>query len=353
MLSESSFQLHSIQLCEEVTGDKPGVCTPQACVGENERGASEDPALLSTQVLLEVGADGGSATPLRYRCPAYVVQRGSASLRDILEDSLDNAEATMEAKTVPSFFASPASASPSLVIPLPFVSKEVFEVVAVYMEHFYGLPGLGGDVSTNGTKAVRSLTTAPAPNGVSDDGSRLSSTSGLPPSAFAQLADSPSALRRPFHFADLYALSPWEHCFVLHCVLGLAWTDITAMELAKGGRWVDLAGGSMSNSADPLGASPKAAEIFSLAARQRMWPRLLAVLEAATRLGVRPLQLLCATVAANMLLDLDEGSLAQLVGGGGSGAAVPPFTPEARANLLQQFPWLSREQRSATSSAIG
>ncbi|KPI83414.1 hypothetical protein ABL78_7551 [Leptomonas seymouri] len=352
-VTEKSFQLHSIQLCAEDTTSRPSVTQPHGEVEAAGPAAANDPlsALLSTTVLLEIGG-GDSASPLRYRCPAYIAQRSSVTLRDLLEDSLENVESTVKVTSGQAAEAETATPLPSsssygssLVIPLPFVRKEVFEVVAVFMEHFYGLPGWVGSTSTAEPSHV-----ADALSGsrrLSDAASIFTTHNA----ALTQTTNSLTALRRPLNFTHLYALAPWTHHFVLHCLLGLTWQQITLLELAKEARWVDLAGGSSDKRTGGLRTSPEALAAFSLENRQRMWTRLSAILEAATRLGVLSLQQLCAGVAANMIVDLDANSLAQLLKGDGE-RTVAPFSPEARADLLQRFPWLSREPKTASGPVV-
>ncbi|KPA79494.1 hypothetical protein ABB37_05323 [Leptomonas pyrrhocoris] len=342
-ITDKSFQLRSIQLCSKEAGSTTSASsvTPSP---EEARGAGRTAApacfstLQSSDVLLDVGGDG-STPPWRYRCPAYIVQRSSVTLRDLLADSLENAEATVKVNGGPATGAAEDSLPPScdgssVVLPLPFVDRQVFEVVAVYMEHFYGVSGWDA-------------ATALAPDAVRG-GQRLSASHNT---ALNHSADTPAALRRPLNFADLYALSPWEHHFVLHCLFGLPWQQITLLELVKEARWVDLAGWSADNRTGDLRPAPEALKVFSPANRQQMWTRLRGILEAATRLGVPALQQLCASVAANMLVDQDANGLVQLLKGEGEGT-VPPFTPEARASLLQRFPWLSREEKNTAGAVV-
>jgi hypothetical protein len=359
VLTEESFQLHSIQLCDAGSSNDAleHLTRPPT--------ASLSLSLLpSTQVVLEVGGgDERTAPPLRYRCPAFIAQRGSLTLRDFLEDSLEAAtQATGGDDTAAPITTttnstnitaaaeetkrrrpcSPALHRAPIVVPLPFIDPPVFEVVATYLEHFYGLHSWSGASAAN---VMSSLSTSSGAN-----------SGDLVGECTRMSTSPPSTLRRPLNFADLYALSSWEHHFVLYRLLGLTWGQLSSLRLATDGRWVDLVGGAVdsSGSGSPTSSSsslPDAAELFTMSKRQQMWTRLTAVLEAATRLGVVPLQRLCATVAANMLLDLDEGGLAQLMSGVGS--VVPPFTPKARASLLEQFPWLrSRDQKNPSSAAV-
>lgn len=290
-----------------------------------------------------VPADSSSGTaspaPVCYMCPAYILQAGCPALRELLADAFEGDPGGVRGvgdKVGANSAATVALRSSSPVaVPLPFLDKDVFDVVAVYLEHFHAL-----DYTTSASIAAAEAHPSPT---------FLSSPARVP-----------SSLQRPLNFQDLYALSTWEHYYVLCQLLGLERSQVDSLRLVECGAWVDLLGGATAvplpkgetqqqqqrqvTVAHEVALSQQRAECFSLANRRRMWSRLCHVLGAASQLGMPTLRLLCATVAADMLVDLDEAGLARLMqpsGDGGSGSGIPPFTAQARAQVLERFPWLT------------
>ncbi|CBZ34709.1 hypothetical protein, conserved [Leishmania donovani] len=342
-LSEPSFLLRHIRRCG---ADEPKQTSQQATASTT--GASSDSSY-TTEVLLKVGvpasfapADGssGTASPTQvcYMCPAYILQAGCPALRELLADAFGDdpggVRGVGEKAGANSAAAAALRPSPPVAVPLPFLDKGVFDVVAVYLEHFHAL-----DYTTSASIAAAAAHSSPT---------FLSSPARVP-----------SSLERPLNFQDLYALSTWEHYYVLCQLLGLERSQVDSLRLVECGAWVDLLGGAAAvplpkgetqkqqrqvTVAHEVELSQQRAECFSLANRRRMWSRLCHVLGAASRLGMPTLRFLCATVAADMLVDLDEAGLARLMqpsGDGGRGSGIPPFTAQARAQVLERFPWLT------------
>ncbi|EPY20612.1 hypothetical protein STCU_08916 [Strigomonas culicis] len=182
------------------------------------------------------------------------------------------------------------------LLPLPFVRADHFEVVAAYVEHFYRAG-----------------------------------------------AEPPAAVRAPLRYADLYDLSPWEarycvrHLLRLPQLLGRRGVPYDlAVEAAwlRHGAWVDAMGAAP---ADGIAAAPP--PCFTTEEQQQLAQRLLALVEVATRLGVAPLQSLCAALVANLLVGQPEAQVRAVLAPPG-GRPLAPFTEEKRAALLRQHPWL-------------
>ncbi|CAJ1009143.1 hypothetical protein Q4I28_004457 [Leishmania naiffi] len=345
VLAGPSFVLRHIRRCgaEELNQ------TPQRTTASSTGTTITSSSFYATEVLLKVGVPApldsagsspGKASPalVCYMCPAYILQVGCPALRELLADTFDGGPSEIcgvdnEAGTNSAAAVALPSSSPFVVIPLPFLDGDVFHVLAIYLEYFYAFDCT---VTTAITATVAHQSFTPLP-----------STS----------TRTPSSLRRPLNFQDLYALSTWEHYYVLCQLLGIERSQVDSLRLVEYGAWVDLLGGAsavrlpkgetqqkrQAAVAHDAALSQQRAECFSLANRRRMWSRLCQVLEVASRLGMSTLRLLCATVAANMLVDLDADGLARLMesSGNGSGASgIPPFTAQARAQLLQRCPWL-------------
>ncbi|CBZ27645.1 conserved hypothetical protein [Leishmania mexicana MHOM/GT/2001/U1103] len=345
-LAEPSFLLRHIRRC----GADDPMQTSQQATASTAGATTTSDSSYTTEVLLKVGvpasfAPAGSSSgtaspaPVCYMCPAYILQAGCPALRELLADAFEGDPGGVHGggdKVGANSAAAVALRSSSPVaVPLPFLDKDVFDVVAVYLEHFHAF-----DYTTSASIAAAAAHPSPA---------FLSSS-----------ARAPSSLQRPLNFQDLYALSTWEHYYVLCQLLGLERSQVDSLRLVECGAWVDLLGGA---AAVPLleggtqqqqqqrqvtvthevALSQQRTECFSLANRRRMWSRLCRVLGAASRLGMPTLRLLCATVAADMLVDLDEAGLARLMQSsedGSSGSGIPPFTPQGRAQVLERFPWL-------------
>ncbi|KAG5477472.1 hypothetical protein CUR178_05176 [Leishmania enriettii] len=344
-LAEPSFVLRHIHRCGADGQNQPSQqANTSAVVTTVTHGSS-----YTTEVLLKVGvraspslAYSSSCAPSQetvcYMCPAYILQAGCPTLRELLADAFEGGPSGIrgvddEAGANAAAAVARVSSSPPVAIPLPFLDGEVFEVVAVYLEHFYAFDF--------------TITTGITPTAARPSVTSLATSS----------ARTPSSLRRPLSFQDLYALSTWEHHYVLSQLLGVERSQIDSLRLVECGVWVDLLGGAAAvpppkgetrqqhqvNVAEGTVLSQQRADCFSLANRRRMWSRLCQILEAALRLGMTTLRLLCATVAADMLVDLDEAGLARLMqlSGDGSGIkSIPPLTAQARAQLLHRFPWL-------------
>ncbi|KAG5500145.1 hypothetical protein JIQ42_04480 [Leishmania sp. Namibia] len=343
-LAEPSFVLRHIHRCGADGQNQPSQqASTSAVVTTVTNGSS-----YTTEVLLKVGvraspslADSSSSASSQetvcYMCPAYILQAGCPTLRELLADAFEGGPSEIRGVDDEAGANSAAAvarvSSPPVAIPLPFLDGEVFEVVAVYLEHFYAFDF--------------TITTGITPTAAHPCVTSLATSS----------ARAPSSLRRPLNFQDLYALSTWEHHYVLSQLLGLERSQIDSLRLVECGVWVDLLGGAaavpppkgetrqqhQANAAQDTVFSQQRADCFSPANRRRMWSRLCQVLEAALRLGMTTLRLLCATVAADMLVDLDEAGLARLtqLSGDGSGIkSIPPLTAQARAQLLHRFPWL-------------
>ncbi|GET89170.1 hypothetical protein, conserved [Leishmania tarentolae] len=347
--AEPSFVLRHIRRCgtDESTQSSPDATA--SCAGATNTNDS----LCTTEILLKVGvpasfspADSSAGTAslasVCYMCPAYILQAGCPALRELLADAFesDTGEVRVVGDKVDANCTTTVGLrlSSPVVIPLPFLDKDVFEVVAVYVEHFHAF-----DCTT--------------PPNIAAAAAHPSST------LLSSRSRSPSLLQRPLNFQDLYALSTWEHYYVLCQLLGLGRSQVDALRLVEFGAWVDLLGGGTAvpsrnretqkqqqqrhvTSTHDATLSQKRAECFSLANRRRMWSRLCHVLEAALRLEMPTLRLLCATVAADMLVDLDEAGLTELIQSsvdGGRASGIPPFTAEARTQVLKRFPWLTRQ----------
>lgn len=356
------------------------------------------------------GGDGGSdGRSVFYDCPLYVLQASSSLLHDVLEDLVEgdaavppgfitggsqeggeergrgrgggeerasdtrhsNREAahgvhhhpvtatnpcTTEGSDKPPQHqkqcATHAMAGPSVtstgttaqVVPLPFLSSELFETVALFMEHFYG-------VSAHRAKEE-------------DDEEVHGGNSASP---------SPAVLRHPLAFRDLYALSDWEQQFALERLLPLparyAFHDTGASEtpstanssrvagtaeheqrwgvLTKNGAWVDALGTSGDTAAPAAGLVS-----FTLTERQVMVDQLCTTLEAATRLGMPPLQQLCAALIANTVVDADEKEVLALLQRPTAGSGpIAPFGSAQKAALVEQFPALSEVVATAGASS--
>ncbi|KAG5502810.1 hypothetical protein JKF63_04578 [Porcisia hertigi] len=348
-MAETTFELHHIRCCgAKEEKELSPEATASTTVHHSTSGSS-----YTTEVLLKLGAPtflastgrfshADSPTLMCYMCPAYILQAGCPALRELLLDAFQGDSSEVRGVDNETGMESAAalvlpSSLPPVSIDLSFLGRDVFEVVAVYLEHFYAL-----DYSAN-TTTTTSILSTPA----QQSGTYLSPSS----------ARTPSPLRRPLNFEDLYALSTWEHYYVLCQLLGLARSRVDSLRLAECGAWVDLLGDAAAPSSSEgemrrkprvavehdAGLSQQRIECFSLVNRQRMWSRLCQILEAALRLGMLSLRVLCATVAANMLVDLDASSLTQLMQFSGDDSSInkiPPFTAEAREQLLQRFPWL-------------
>lgn len=266
-------------------------------------------------VLLLVGCSSGLPTAA-YRCPVYLVLQASTTLSSLVEDLVE-----AEAELAPSQLGGEPSVARS--VPLPFAQQERFETVALYWEHFYG---------------VSSDRIAP-----------------------------PTALSTPLQLPELYSLSSWEVQFVMVRLLKLPTRSavvgniVTCEWLSQQGRWADATGASRHTGAKPLepyvaGSTAAAAfsgQLFSLAEHCDMMHELCAVMELCTQLGSAHLQRLCGALIANMVRDASEAEVRQLLAPPGSTKAVPAFTEERKAALLQKHTWLKAvvEDCSLPSSA--
>ncbi|KAG5476945.1 hypothetical protein LSCM1_05278 [Leishmania martiniquensis] len=345
-LDEPAFVLRHIHRCG--AGESTQLSPQTAASAPGSTAATE--SSYAAEVLLNVGVLASSAPAdsscapsqalVCYVCPVYILQAGCPTLREVLADAFKSGSCGIRGVKDEVGAGSAAAAalplsSPPVAIPLPFLDRDVFQVVALYLEHFYTF-----DV----TIPAGTTETAASPSFAS---------------LAASSAQAPSPLRRPLNFQDLYALSKWEHYYVLCQLLGLERSQVDSLRLVECGVWVDLLSGAAAVSlpkrearqqqqqqadvAQGTALSQKRVDCFSLENRRRMWSRLCQVLEAALRLGMTTLRLLCAAVAADMLVDLDEVGLARLtqpIGDGSSTRSIPPFTAEARAQVLDRFPWL-------------
>ncbi|KAK7200376.1 hypothetical protein NESM_000091700 [Novymonas esmeraldas] len=358
---EPSFVLRHIHRCNSDERQRRGTSAEQSVPSATA---------YTTEVLLQVGTSSSVArgapaspsspapSPVCYTCPAYMLEAGCPALREPLADAFDDAtravargagDGAVPASAVSGSGAGGATAAgaptSAVVLPLPYMDGDVFEVVAAYLEHFHAV---------DHTAAISSAATAAATAAAEAGSSRH----------HAVLV--PTPLRRPLAFDGLYTLTAWEHAYVLCQLLGLPPSLVTSLRLTEDGAWVDLLGGAAAKAhTSPPRAEDEAAatllqqqraECFSFVSRRRMWTRVCRVLEAATRLGMPSLRLLCSTVAANMLVDLDAPALSRLmrpssqvgaddedgISSSSSSSAIPPFTPEARAQLLTRFAWLAR-----------
>lgn len=332
------------------------ICRVDATAEGGETSASGDGIAALTHVLVEVTRGEPGTTSMSrngqssgmdpvssfvyYRCPIYILRRAS-SLMNLIDDTVEADDTDDDAATTTAATTATAAVRRGKdglhIVPLPFLSDLVFEKIALYLEHFYAVQTILPDPTRDPAMAKQT----------SGDELPLSTsaTSATSPSPALWMSSpaspSPKALRTPLRVDDLYSLSMWEQRFALSCLLGIddmseaVWQQLLHQNSNSSSLWVDLLSGAV----------PRDSKLptFSVERRSRMLTCLAPVLEGATQLGVVPLQQLCAALFANMVADLDCMAAAALLFASDDVSPSPPiFTAAARAEMLEEMPWLVR-----------
>lgn len=334
----------------------------------------------SSSVTVDVGGTD------RFRCPIYLLAFGSSTLRGIVEDLVDGGvEASpgnrplesSSATTVAEARAGGEGRVEEKTIPLPFLSKEVFTTVALYWEHFSPLD----------TQLVATPQKQPKP---------LKEPSVLrEPLCFADLYTLSAwgqvfILQRLIKLTELLDARQQQQqqqqgrsagkkkaeqgsgrsggggaedaeeeraCLLSSYLRNGAWVDAVGAPLAgiPTLHQTERSAGApapvhtrqeddskqQESTVDARAASsvPFSELVFTLPERRIILSRVMAVLEAATRLGVASLSSLCAALVANMIVQLGEEEISQLFSGRDGSARLPPFTDARKKDLLAKYPW--------------
>eukprot|EP00796_Vickermania_ingenoplastis_P003842 gene3842-2722_t len=337
-------------------------------------GGASSPTHVHVHVRGTPGRAGGgsSSSAVIFECPVFMLQSASPHLAEQLVEDLLLPDASSSPRD-----HSGSDTNGSLSIQLPSIDAEVFETVALYMEHFYGVHCALQDRTEQEHKQQRNFL---------GEGGALENIR-------------PTVLRPPLQLQDLYGLQSWEVCFVWQRLLQLpqlvsqrfqgsrrtmstsapassgapptgSWdsTDVrrVVLQLAQHSRWVDVMAASQlgpnGGGVPPVATalphagqqSPESLLYFTLEEKQGMLQRLFAVLEAAGQLRMASLHALCAALVANMLVDLPEEEIRRLLardhlgkahpGNQGSGAppsVLPSLSEERRQQLYQRYPWVN------------
>ncbi|CCW63415.1 unnamed protein product [Phytomonas sp. EM1] len=284
-------------------------------------------------------------------------------------------------------------------IPLPDIGNVCFETVALYLEHFYGVAS-SSRPGRYGNQLSQVNPTNPPGYDPAEAGQ------DRPPGEALFSHERPTPLAPPMKLQDLYGLAGWEREFVLERLVrwresrmaargpaGIlapavdagspAWASggtapdsglNPTMEdiLYHDGAWVDALGTPSCRSSPterlqvvepcleadwiegpsemtepaPRITGPKVypsyVVSFTLEEKQSIMNRLCETLHAAGRLGVVPLQHLCAALIANMVARLNEENARLVVARpvDGNLQSIPPMSANRRTELLKRHPWL-------------
>lgn len=269
-----------------------------------------------THVPVSVALPGKTGLVL-FDCPLFMLQASSTFFANELEKMIEAAGAS------------------SVIDVSAVCDEEVFRIVCLYMEHFFGVATVFSSLSN-------------------EDPSASTPTLGA-----GSEEQQPTALEAPLNFGDLYHLTDWEVGFVWRELLLLPQLFQARVRLSKQptmdeleekmaqslrmGQWVDALGAPAAASS----SQQRSCIYFSVEEKKTILSQVLKVLEAATQLQIVPLQSLCAALTVNIITDLSEEELIQVL----QCTQSASLTPERRSELSTKYPWAVKKEEGGKAKA--